>query len=131
MAFGGPDRGDDAGLPYGRSARFWVEPGRAAEFAEASDVRRAAWAWRRYVSAVRSARLRELHELRYERLTADPDGVAAELAAHLDTAADPLARGLRAARDSSVGRYRTDLTRAQLHEVQDEAGELLAELGYG
>ncbi len=122
---------DDAGLSYGPSARFWVEPARATEFAQTSDARRAAWAWRRYVSAVRSTRAPGLHELRYERLTSDPDGAAAELAAHLGTAAEPLARALRGVRDTSVGRHRTDLTREQLDDVLDEAGELLRELGYG
>ena len=42
---------DDAGLGYGTHARFWVEPERVAEFAVASEATRAAWAWRRYVTA--------------------------------------------------------------------------------
>src|SRR5919109_1116189 len=45
--------GDDAGLPYGATPRFWVEQERAEEFQRASDARRAAWAWRRYVGAAR------------------------------------------------------------------------------
>ena len=48
--------GDDAGLPYGARARFWVEPERRAEFEAASDATRAAWAWRAYVTAARTAR---------------------------------------------------------------------------
>ena len=44
---------DDAGLSYGPHARFWVEPERAEEFAQASEATRAAWAWRRYVTAAR------------------------------------------------------------------------------
>jgi len=31
---------------------------------------------------------------------------------------------------ASIGRYRRDLTPGQLADVEDEAGELLAELGY-
>ena len=62
---------DDARLPYGARARFWVEPERADEFERASDATRAGWAWRRYVSAARSAPERTL-EIRYESL----DGVA-------------------------------------------------------
>ena len=42
---------DDAGLAFGPYARFWVEPGREQEFSEVSDATRAAWAWRRYVTA--------------------------------------------------------------------------------
>ena len=40
---------DDAGVPYGAYARFWVEPERREEFETASDARRAAWVWRSYV----------------------------------------------------------------------------------
>ena len=42
---------DDARLPFGAHPRFWVEPGRAEEFSRVSDATRAAWAWRRYVTA--------------------------------------------------------------------------------
>jgi hypothetical protein len=120
---------DDAGLPYGADARFWVEPERSDEFAAASDVRRAAWAWRRYVSAVRSSRASAVHELRYERLVADPDATAAELADALDAPVQPLAQALREAHAGSVGRFRTELSPGQLAEVEDECGALLGELG--
>lgn len=120
---------DNAWLPYGPAARFWVEPGREAEFAAASDVRRAAWAWRRYVTAARGAG-GLVHELRYERLSADPEGTAAELGRFLDAPAEPLAAALAEAHRESVGRFRRDLSAAQLAEVEDEAGELLRELGY-
>ena len=46
---------DDAGVPYGSYARFWVEPDRRDEFEAASDARRAAWVWRSYVTAARTA----------------------------------------------------------------------------
>jgi len=122
--------GDDAGLPYGADARFWVEPERRQEFLAASDARRAAWAWRRYVSAARVAPAERLHELRYEVLTADPDGTARDLAGFLGAPANPLAEALRAARDTSVGRWARDLTPADLAEVEEESGELLLDLGY-
>jgi hypothetical protein len=121
---------DDAGLPYGAEPRFWVEPGRVEEFRRASDVRRAAWAWRRYVSAVRSSGTRGVHELRYEHLAADPDATAAELAARLDAPAEPLANALREAHASSIGRFRRELSTEQLAEVEGECGALLRELGY-
>jgi len=120
---------DDAGIAYGAYARFWVESDRREEFSRASDARRAAWAWRRYVTAVRAARAPVL-ELRYERMAEDPDAVARDLAGHLDAPAGALAVALRAARGSSVGRYRRDLSERQLAEVLAEAGDLLRGLGY-
>ena len=121
--------GDDAGLPYGAEPRFWVEPARVEEFRTTSDARRAAWAWRAYVQAARSLHERA-HEIRYERMVADPDAVAAELAVFLDAPASELARALRGAHDESVGRFRRDLTPEQLADVESEAGKLLVELSY-
>jgi Sulfotransferase family len=119
---------DDAGQAYGPYARFWVEPERRKEFEGASDARRAAWAWRRYVQAARSG---PTAELRYERLAAEPDAVALELAELLETDPGPLVAALAAVHDASVGRHARDLTSAQLADVEAEAGSLLAELGYG
>ena len=62
---------DDAGVAYGAHARFWVEPERAEEFGSASEARRAAWAWRRYVTAARAVPERTL-EIRYEQLVSEP-----------------------------------------------------------
>jgi Sulfotransferase family len=120
---------DDAGVAYGAYARFWVEPERRAEFEETSDARRAAWAWRRYVTAVRSAQA-PVHELRYEEVSAAPAKAAEKLAAYLDAPVEPLAAALARAHASSVGRYRRDLDEAQLADVEAEAGALLRELGY-
>jgi hypothetical protein len=121
--------GDDAGLPFGPDARFWVEPERQEEFAGVSDARRAAWAWRRYVDAVRSAPV-PVVEIRYERLAADPASVAAELAAALEVPERPLAAALLHAHDASVGRHARDLEGPDLADVLAEAGDLLRELGY-
>ena len=119
---------DDAGVPYGAHARFWVEPERRAEFESASDARRAAWVWRSYVTAAGAAD--GALELRYEDVTADPQAIAVPLADHLGVAVEPLAAALGRAHASSVGRYRSDLSAEQLAEVEAEAGALLAELGY-
>ena len=119
---------DDAGVPYGSYARFWVERERRGEFEAASDARRAAWVWRSYVTAARVAE--GALEIRYEDLATDPAGVAASLAAHLDVPVEPLAAALGRAHASSVGRYRTELSAEQLDEVEAEAGALLRELGY-
>lgn len=120
---------DDAGLPYGSYARFWVEPARRAEFAEASDARRAAWVWRTHVNAARSSSS-DLIEVRYERLASEPEAVAGELAAALDAPRSSLLEALGQAHAGSVGRYRTELSDEQLADVLDEAGPLLEELGY-
>lgn len=120
---------DDAFLPYGADARFWVEPGREAEFEAASEARRAAWAWRRYVSAVLESGV-AVHELRYERLAADSEATASELVSVLGAPEAALAEVLAEAHTSSIGRYERDLTPDQLAVVEAEAGELLLKLGY-
>jgi Sulfotransferase family len=116
---------DDVGYLYGPRARAWVEPGREAEFEAATDARRAAWAWRRYVSAVRESGVR-CHEVRYERLAEAVEPLAAELGCPVA----PLAAALGRAHASSVGRHRRDLSPEELAEVESEAGPLLAALGY-
>jgi hypothetical protein len=121
---------DDAGLPYGAEPRFWVEPERRGEFRTASDARRAAWAWRRYVTTARQGPPERLYELRYEHLSADPGEAARDLAAFLDAPREMLAGALRAAHDSSVGRWGRELSPEQLLDVEEECGALLRELGY-
>ena len=120
---------DDAGLPFGSHARFWVEPGREAEFASASDAARAAWAWRRYVTAAAAVPERTV-QVRYEQLVTDPAAAAAPVAARLGVDADIVAGAFGEAHDTSAGRWRRDLTAEQLADVQREAGTALAELGY-
>ena len=119
---------DDAGLTYGLEPRFWVEPERREEFTQVSDTRRCAWAWRRYVEAVRGAGTDErLLEVRYETMSGSTDRLATFLHANATSAHKALDRF----RDSSIGRWRKDLTSEQLTDVEAEAGELLRELGYG
>jgi hypothetical protein len=127
----GADRhdSDDVGAPYGVHARFWVEPDSAEEFSRASEARRAAWAWRRYVTAARSVPERTL-EIRYEAMVTDPEGVAALIAEHIETDPELVAGALSDVFADSVGRWRRDLTSDQLADVEREAGPLLRELGY-
>jgi hypothetical protein len=115
------DGADDAHQAYGPQPRFWVEPERREEFRQVSDARRCAWAWRRYVEAVRAVEDERILELRYEDL---PDA-GPRLAAHLDLDAAPLAAALTAAHTESVGRWRRDLTEEQVADVEAEAGALL------
>ena len=74
-------------------ARFWVEPERRDEFESVSDARRAAWAWRRYVSAARTMQP-PAFEVRYEELAADPHSAARELAKHMNAPETQLAAAL-------------------------------------
>jgi len=120
---------DDAKLAYGVHPRFWVEPERREEFTRVSDARRAAWAWRRYVTAARAAADRTI-DVRYEQLVTDPEAATAALAHALSVDAERLAGAFSAARANSVGRWTRDLTAEQLADVAAEAGPLLAELGY-
>jgi hypothetical protein len=128
----GPERGgaDDVGSPYGDQARSWVEPERVEEFQAASEATRAAWAWRRYLTAARGAASAETLEVRYEELAADPDATAGRIAAHIGADPGALAVALREVHSQSVGRWRRDLTEEQVADVEAEAGELLRELGY-
>jgi hypothetical protein len=125
----GREGADDANQAYGAHARFWVEPERREEFARASEATRAAWVWRRYVTAVRSAPDRTI-EVRYESLAADPAGEADRVAQALDADPAPLRAAFGRVHADSVARWRTDLTAEQLADVETEAGDLLAELGY-
>ena len=122
---------DDAGLPLGPHPRFWVEPERRAEFRSTRDARRAAWAWRSYVAAARSVADPRVLELRYEELIGHPASAAEELAGGLSLDGTTLGASLSGASTRSVGRWRTELAPEQLADVEDEAGALLTELGYG
>ena len=121
--------GDDAGLAYGDHARFWVEPERVGEFRAASEARRAAWVWRAYVSALLASGTSP-YEVRYEAMATDPVGTAG-------WPRGVSGRACGAARQGACG-WRMRLDRplsprphaGQLADVEAEAGDLLAELGY-
>lgn len=125
------DRGgqDDAGLHYGGHVRPWVEPERLDEFAAASEAKRAAWAWRRYLTAARAEPEHTL-EVQYERIAADPAAAAGEIAGRLGSAPEPLREALSTVHARSIGRWQRDLTPEQVADVEAEAGPLLRELGY-
>ena len=94
-----------------------------------SDARRCAWAWRRYVQAVRSSGAgddRLLEEVPYEGLAKAADRLAEFLGANVTSTH----KALDSFRDSSIGRWRNELSADQVADVEAEAGPLLAELGY-
>jgi hypothetical protein len=127
---GGARGTDDVGQAHGVHARFWVEPERRREFETASEAARAAWAWRRHVTAGLGLEHERLLELRYEELAAHPAAVSERLAGLLSLDADVLAAALGDVHARSIGRWRRDLTAEQLAEVEREAGPLLRELRY-
>ena len=108
---------------------MWVEPERRDEFARAREATRAAWAWRRYLTAAREAPEHTL-EIRYEEIAADPAAAAELIANRLEIEPEPLAGALRVVHGRSIGRWRRDLTPEQIEDVEREAGPLLHELGY-
>jgi sulfotransferase family protein len=112
---------DDAGHAYGAHPRFWVEPERRDEFARVSEARRAAWAWRRYVSAARAG---ASVELRYESLVHDAEELLPE------ALGVPVADAFAGFHEESVGRWRKELSPEQLRDVEAEAGDLLGAVGY-
>jgi hypothetical protein len=120
---------DDARLPYGAHARFWVEPGREDEFAAVSDATRAAWAWRRYVTAADAAPERTVR-LAYEHLVSDPTAAATPVAAALGVDEAQVAGAFSKVHDRSAGRWQRDLTPGQVADVEREAGETLVAHGY-
>jgi hypothetical protein len=114
---------DDAGHPYGAQPRFWVEPERREEFSQVSEARRAAWAWRRYVMAAGSG---AKETVRYESLAHDMRLLSPVLGCSEESLGDVFAPF----RASSIGRWRDELSPEQLADVEAEAGDLLAGLGY-
>lgn len=116
---------DDARLPYGADARFWVDRARRAEFEAASDAARAAWAWSAYVSAALSVHDRVLI-VRYESLREEIPAIADHLRVH----ADAVTGALSDFDETSIGRFRRGLSQDQLDDIWTVAGALLRELGY-
>jgi hypothetical protein len=120
---------DDARLAYGPHPRFWVEPERRDEFTEVSDATRAAWAWRRYVTAAGAVPERTV-EVRYEELASNPATAALAVAEALGVDHEKVAERFARVHDRSAGRWRRDLSTDELADVEREAGEALAALGY-
>jgi hypothetical protein len=126
-----------AGQLHGPQARWWVEPERAQEFAQVTDVVRSAWCWRRFTGAalegVAGLPPDRAAEVRYETLVRDPVGTADMLAGFLGVPAqgrEELRAAMGRARTDSVGRWRAGLSGGDLAEVQAEIGPLLDRLGY-
>jgi sulfotransferase family protein len=121
--------------PY---AHWWVEPERRAEFESTTDLHRVIWAWRRYVEAVMrdgpALGAERYREVRYEALVADPRAEGERILDFLGISAarsrTAFLAALERAHTTSVGAWRAQLNPAERSIIEDEAGELLGELGY-
>jgi len=127
---GNTQGGDDVGQALGGHSRFWVEAERRREFEGATEALRAAWAWRRHVTAGLAVTDERVLELRYETLATNSAEASRVLAEHLSLDAELLAPPLAEVHTQSVGRWRRDLDAGQVSDVEREAGELLRRLGY-
>lgn len=128
---------EPGGYRYGDHPRMWTEPDRLEDYLAYGPARRAAWGWRRMVSAARSAGQNlgpdRYIELRYEDVALSPERSAfavARLLGLMEPAAVQLSDAFASMRHTSIGRWRADLSESELSEVMDEIGGLLAETGY-
>lgn len=129
---------ETGGYPFGPFARFWVEPDRRDEFESTSDLHRCIWAWRAHCAAARrdGSKLDAARwlEIRYEDLTAQPRVIGERILDFLSITASEsrskLLNALAKVRPDSVGRHRTALDGAGRAIIEQEAGTLLAALGY-
>ena len=94
-----------------------------------SDATRAAWAWRRYVTAA-AAVPEQTVEVRYEQLATDPVAAARPVAAALGVDPELVAERFAQVHDRSMGRWRRGLSPDQLADVEREAGDALVAAGY-
>lgn len=130
---------EPSGFVFGPDARFWVEPDRAEEFETTSNVHRCVWIWRQYVENVLTAKDNipdsQFYEMRYEDLVTAPREEASNLLNFLGIE-NPESREIfvdyvvQNASPGSVGNWKKALSAEQLEQVDAEAGELLAALGY-
>lgn len=74
---------EPSGYLFGSRPRYWVEPDRALEFQNTSDIHRCIWCWRRHVEAAlnHSSFLpsNQFFEVRYESLVTYPELNADEI----------------------------------------------------
>ena len=118
--------GDDAGLPYGARARFWVEPPPAGRVRgrERCDPGRVGLACLRHRRAPCRARVLEL---RYESLVGEPERASAAIAAPSRNRPTVFTGNLdRAHATAPIGRFHRESTPHQLADVEREAGTALA-----
>lgn len=129
---------EPGGYPFGPYAQFWVESDRVQEFETTNDIHRCIWAWGRFtesaLEASKSLSADRYHELRYESLVKNPMEESKRLLDFLRIT-DPRSHDLffsamSSVKSTSVGQWRHELSKAQLQEIDNEAGYLLRQLNY-
>lgn len=129
---------EPGGNPLGPSPQVWVEPDRAEEYRNTSDLHRCIWAWRRYTEEAlkqgRSLPSDRYCEIKYENLVDDLPSQANTI---LDTIGiereDSRRRFMEALsgfHGRSVERWRREMTQDELFLCESDSGELLQKLGY-
>ena len=126
------------GHAFGPYARFYIEAGRADEFESTSDYHRCIWTWRRHVESALQAKEQlptdQYHEVRYEDFVHAPSEEGNRLLDYLDVTAPDSRRRLleraQTAHADSVDAWKEELSDAQRHTAEEEAGDLLRALGY-
>ena len=132
------EKREPGGYRYGPYPRFWVEPDRRDEFRTTSDIHRCIWAWRRHVTAARSAGQKlskdRYLECRYENVVDSPmreaDRVSSFLGSVTDAEEERLHEHVRTVHAGSRGRWKIDLQMKDLATIKMEAGPLLRDLCY-
>lgn len=129
---------EPGGYIYGPYPHFYIEPARATEYTETSDLHRCIWIWRRH--AEETERLKSVlppqvqFRLRYEELIRQPEETLDRLLAFIgETDPESRARVLKAAaqgRRSSIGRWRKKLQADELTVIEREAGDMMRKLGF-
>lgn len=134
----GSGRFEPGGYPYGPYPHFYIERDRCDEYSSTDDITRCAWVWRRHTEELlrlqKSLPPGSWHLLRYEELLTNPDRTLDELLSFLeaDTPESRLAVNEAAATGhrGSIGRWRKQLSDADVEKVNREAGTLLRRLEY-
>ncbi len=112
---------------WSSASRFWTEPSRIAEFAVVPEARRAAWAWRRHITAglAHVGNREPMATIRYEAMCRHPRRCATRLARLVGVDGDEMHEALSGVSSAAVGQWRHRLSADDLQEVYREAGELL------
>lgn len=129
---------DPDGYLCGPWARFWVEPERVEEFETTDDLHRCIWIWRRHVEeAIRGAinLPSNYYELKYEDLVRNPLEESQKILDFLEIYnhdsrkifQDTLTANIK---PNSVNRWQKELSDNQLKHLNNEAIDLLKQLGY-
>lgn len=120
-----------------RYVPWWVEEGRDREFLKASQYGRAIWMWNYMIQCCAAffesrlpAKSEHVLQISYEELVRAPLKFEKVICNHLDrTPTRAMQRQLRAARTTSIGKYR-QRSKSVIDEMETIAQDGLGRLGY-